>query len=760
MPVLLRLPLRAGVAACILCFIAWLFFQGTVTWQNLPLTAGVARLAVAGLDGPTVLALICTWGALLLAVLLTLALRALGPSGSASGAAFSPVRALLAWQLPPRALFASWCGGLNLAEAFGVGGWLGLNLWWLLLGLHSGIQPGDPWDARLNAAAKLLGQMTAPNLMLLFLPIPHTNVLTWLTGVSRNRLIRFHRWMGHGTLWIVLLHAVLYYVYWGVTHTFWVNFKDWGEAAGGVNNLAGGGGLAFFCGLALWGTSLSVVRRRLYEFFFRCHITCFIGFFLLSCAHYSGAWLYFTPSLLLYAADLALRGSQMNNITTVSAAAIDEGSSTATLLIRADKALQHRPPSEVWLLVPALSRWQWHPFSLASGGGATLKCHVKQYGRFTGALLRALCRRQPLAVRLSGPMGSEVTASGCQLSPPPSWRRYDTVVMVAGGVGVTAMLGMLRCMLAARQAAEAGRGPPEGLPSKAVCIWTARQAGQFLTLDSSLLAAASAKHGWLSLRLHLTAGRQQHNPRAVLPSPSDIGRHASDSRRTTESSTSRTAGLVSVGDGNAPPLPGMPAGPVRMTGASPYFWSLLRPTQPLAFSALQLAAVFVLTFFGAFCAALVGTSYMQQAPAWQGGMLICVLISAVATGLPTFFAIFPLHQARYMRAVEGSKQGGPAAEQACVVPYEDQVLLHSEACVLAGNTIVLPNATSGIRIREGRADIPALLCSVAAKTGSSLVGVYAGGPAGLMQSVHLTVCSLNGEGSGTHYELHNESVEL
>ncbi len=42
--------------------------------------------------------------------------------------------------------------------------------------------------------------------------------------------------------------------------------------------------------------------------------------------------------LLLYAADLALRGVQMNNITTVTAATIDDASGTATLLIPADKA--------------------------------------------------------------------------------------------------------------------------------------------------------------------------------------------------------------------------------------------------------------------------------------------------------------------------------------------------------------------------------------------------------------------------------------
>lgn len=57
--------------------------------------------------------------------------------------------------------------------------------------------------------------MLAPNLMLLFLPVPHTSLVPWLTGLSRNRLIRYHRWLGHGTMWILTTHAVLYYVYWG-----------------------------------------------------------------------------------------------------------------------------------------------------------------------------------------------------------------------------------------------------------------------------------------------------------------------------------------------------------------------------------------------------------------------------------------------------------------------------------------------------------------------------------------------------------------
>lgn len=61
------------------------------------------------------------------------------------------------------------------------------------------------------------GQLLAPNLMLLFLPVPHTGLVPWLTGIGRNHLVRYHRWCGHGTMWILTAHAVLYYVYWGTS---------------------------------------------------------------------------------------------------------------------------------------------------------------------------------------------------------------------------------------------------------------------------------------------------------------------------------------------------------------------------------------------------------------------------------------------------------------------------------------------------------------------------------------------------------------
>lgn len=129
------------------------------------------------------------------------------------------------------------------------------------------------------------------------------------------------------------------------------------------------------------------------------------------------------------------------------------------------------------------------------------------------------------------------------------------------------------------------------------------------------------------MHLHLTSGGQRSacaNPRAVLPSPSDSRRAYDSSHRTCSTSASSTSEQASCDDATAPPLPGVPAGPLRMAGASPYFWSMLRPAQPLAFSAAQLAACYALTYFGAFCAALVATSYMQEGAAWQVGGCMCV----------------------------------------------------------------------------------------------------------------------------------------
>lgn len=75
--------------------------------------------------------------------------------------------------------------------------------------------------------------------------------------------------------------------------------------------------------------------------------------------------------------------------------------------------------------------------------------------------------------------------------------------------------------------------------------------------------------------------------------------------------------------------------------------------------------------------------------------------------------------------------------------------------------MLLPGEGAALRATHGRPDVAAVLRGAAAEAGArGVVGVYAGGPAGLMQKVHLTVTQLNDEPGGAYFELHNESVEL
>lgn len=179
-----RAAIHAAVAACLVGFAAWLVLAATPTIKSSD--AIKEGLAFSALSGSNTFVVLLTWGTLLAATLLTLALRRFLPAtcparrsslltGVSWGAAaigalpcqcrvarlagtvehsrsrqlpflFCPlknnppvlpaplsmqVKHALAWQLPPRGFWANWCGGLSAGEAGGVAGWLFINAWWL-----------------------------------------------------------------------------------------------------------------------------------------------------------------------------------------------------------------------------------------------------------------------------------------------------------------------------------------------------------------------------------------------------------------------------------------------------------------------------------------------------------------------------------------------------------------------------------------------------------------------------------------------------
>lgn len=68
------------------------------------------------------------------------------------------------------------------------------------------------------------------------------------------------RWLGHGTMLIISLHGLGYYVVW-LDQGNWTGGLSWN--ASNTNLLAGT--LAWLCGCILWASSITWVRRNFYE---------------------------------------------------------------------------------------------------------------------------------------------------------------------------------------------------------------------------------------------------------------------------------------------------------------------------------------------------------------------------------------------------------------------------------------------------------------------------------------------------------------
>ncbi|GFR51112.1 hypothetical protein Agub_g13374, partial [Astrephomene gubernaculifera] len=116
--------------------------------------------------------------------------------------------------------------------------------------------------------------------------------------------------------------------------------------------------------------------------------------------HYKDSAAWMMAGIFLYLLDVALRTVQQAlNWTRLSlaadtasgaAASISPDGSLLTLSLKCDESLEWHGSDIVCLNVPAVSWWQWHPFTLASsskitfaGGEKRMVLHIKKYNRWT-----------------------------------------------------------------------------------------------------------------------------------------------------------------------------------------------------------------------------------------------------------------------------------------------------------------------------------------------------------------------------------------
>ncbi|KAH9868177.1 hypothetical protein J1614_007249 [Plenodomus biglobosus] len=333
--------------------------------------------------------------------------------------------------------------------------------------------PGDKWRWMVMLVSNRLGVLSFANMPLLFLYAGRNNLLLWLTDWSHSTFLILHRWIAAIATLQAILHSILYleaflragthaseakepYWYWGIIATLGMTI--------------------------LFPSSILPIRKKVYELFLAWHVAISIlviaGCYWHIVFRYQHEWGYETWVIVCMAVwgfdriarlvRILLNGVQTAEITVIDHEYI--GVTVPNISATGHAYLYF--PTLTWRL------WENHPFSVAS----TFLPHTAPHTSQHPSLSSTDIEKQP--ARLSSPLHSppntptQTTASAPPLQngitfyvrthtgitsllrtkstlpvlveagytshSPSSLHTSPTLIAIAGGVGITAVLPHLR----------------------------------------------------------------------------------------------------------------------------------------------------------------------------------------------------------------------------------------------------------------------------------------------------------------------------
>jgi predicted ferric reductase len=309
------------------------------------------------------------------------------------------------------------------------------------LWVHGGNLHNKTTGEALTSVARITGLLSAYMALIQVVLLARLPPLERLVGF--DRLTVWHRWNGHATIDLVVLHVV--FSVWGYA------LMDHFTIGKEISTMLGGGvypgmitatvGTALL--LAVVVTSYVVVRRRLpYEWWYAVHLLAYAGIAL--------AWFHQIPTgnelvldttaadywRALYAATLALLLWFRVAAPVVRALryrirvaeVVPEGPGVVSIRMTGrnlDRLRAHPGQFFIWRFLTRGRWWSAHPFSLSEApDGRSFRITVKALGDHSAALA-------------SVPVGTRVVAEGPFGVFTDAARRTGKRLLVAGGIGIT-----------------------------------------------------------------------------------------------------------------------------------------------------------------------------------------------------------------------------------------------------------------------------------------------------------------------------------
>ncbi|KAL4898752.1 metalloreductase [Aspergillus ambiguus] len=311
------------------------------------------------------------------------------------------------------------------------------------------------------------GFVTIAQLPLIFLLAGRQNIIGFLVGMSYERLNWFHRWAAR-TLWLT---ATIHMGFW---------FRDWGRYDYIVHQLQNDAlskrGFAAWCILTfIVLTSMAPVRRLSYEIFVLQHLVTFVGFTVAVWLHAPAevkVWVWISIGFLVFDrvarylwatyANLSLFHSSARHPLWANHASFTPLPGNVTRITIENPGVRWKPGQHVFLTCHSVVPLQSHPFTIASipddnkmeflvraekGGTRRFFRYASKSHNILGSTDASPVQKSR-TVFIDGPYGT--------IRP---LQQFDSVVLIAGGMGITYTLPCLRDIVS-RWKTECSRDSP------------------------------------------------------------------------------------------------------------------------------------------------------------------------------------------------------------------------------------------------------------------------------------------------------------
>jgi predicted ferric reductase/Ca2+-binding EF-hand superfamily protein len=318
--------------------------------------------------------------------------------------------------------------------------------------------------------------------------------------VPVDHAVAFHKLVGH-TLWVLALVHTLAHI-----GNYLIGESPLTEQLFGTK--AGLSGFVLLIVFAImWACALEPIRRAgLFELFHHTHLLYFV-FFVVLLIHGPVWWLWaFTP-LGAWVAERILRAETRSKQVAITTQVLP--SRVTKLRFAPPKGWKHRAGDYLFINIPAIARFEWHPFTISSApereGELTL--HVRSLGNWTRALAKLAGTRergedpQPLLGRVDGPYGT----------PSVDIFAARHVVLIGAGIGVTPFAAILDSILQRRR-----RGDQSLQLERVHFVWVNRDQYAFEWFTELLAALEAEDHdGLLDVHIYMSGGREQLDAAAL-----------------------------------------------------------------------------------------------------------------------------------------------------------------------------------------------------------------------------------------------------